>query len=149
MTQDPYEQPAAPGAEGAVPTGPPQPAPMGPRVGAAVIDIVILIVVSGILSGIFGTGGTAPVLLSLIVTFGYFIGLEAANDGKTVGKMALGLRAVTEDGQPLTWGTSAGRNILRIIDGLFIYLVGFIIAMTNDRRQRLGDMVAKTIVIRG
>lgn len=123
----------------------PVPAPMGPRAGAAIIDFIILIVVNGVLLAIFDMG--AAYVLGIIIFLAYFIGLEATQ-GKTLGKMALGLRVVTQDGQPLDWGPSAIRNVLRIIDGILLYLVGFIIAMTNDRRQRLGDMAAKTMVIK-
>lgn len=146
MTQDSY-----------APAAPPTPAPMGRRVGAAIIDIIVLIVISVIFTAIFGDStnddnGTSfqltglPFVVMLLIGIGYYVVPEALQ-GQTLGKMALGLRAVGEDGKPLTWGTSLIRNLLRIVDGLFIYLVGFIIAMTNDRRQRLGDMVAKTIVV--
>jgi uncharacterized RDD family membrane protein YckC len=40
-------------------------------------------------------------------------------------------------------------TVLRIIDGLFAYLVGFIVVLSSDRRRRLGDMAARTLVVRG
>jgi uncharacterized RDD family membrane protein YckC len=40
------------------------------------------------------------------------------------------------------------RNILRIVDGLFVYLVGAILVWKSDKRQRLGDRVAHTVVVR-
>lgn len=130
------------------------PAPMGKRVGAAIIDLILVVIVGGVVGAIFGTDTDAgafevdpiPTAIAGLIGLAYYVVLEA-QQGKTLGKMALGLRTVTEDGQPLTWGTSLGRNLLRIVDGLFLYLVGFIVAMTNPKRQRVGDMVAKTIVI--
>ena len=77
----------------------------------------------------------------------YFIVLEATQ-GATLGKMALGLRVVRTDGSPISWTESIIRNLLRIIDGLFIYLVGAIFIWTSPLKQRLGDRAARTVVIR-
>jgi uncharacterized RDD family membrane protein YckC len=40
------------------------------------------------------------------------------------------------------------RTVLRLIDGILGYLVAFIVVLASDRRRRLGDMVAKTLVVR-
>jgi uncharacterized RDD family membrane protein YckC len=79
--------------------------------------------------------------------FGYFIVLEATQ-GATLGKMALGLRVVKTNGAPITWADSLIRNLLRIIDGLFGYLVGAILIWSSPLKQRLGDRVAHTVVVR-
>jgi len=84
--------------------------------------------------------------LSSLLAFGYFVVLEATT-GATLGKMALGMRVVKEDGSPCDWKASLIRNLLRVIDGLFGYLLGAILIWTSDKTQRLGDRVAKTVVI--
>jgi uncharacterized RDD family membrane protein YckC len=89
----------------------------------------------------------AFVLVSLVVGFGYFILLEGRY-GRTVGKSLLGLRVVNEDGSPMGMRASTVRNVLRVVDGLLFYLVGTIIAAVSDRRQRLGDRLADTVVVR-
>ena len=66
----------------------------------------------------------------------------------SLGKMALGLRVIRTDGAPISWTESIIRNLLRIIDGLFVYLVGAILIWTSPLKQRLGDRVAKTVVVR-
>jgi len=71
-----------------------------------------------------------------------------ATQGATLGKRILGLRVVKIDGSPIGWSESIIRNLLRIIDGLFAYLVGAILIWTSPQRQRLGDRVAKTVVVR-
>ena len=71
-----------------------------------------------------------------------------ATQGATLGKMALGLRVVKTDGSPITWTDSIIRNLLRIIDGLFIYLVGAIFVWTSPLKQRLGDRAAHTVVVK-
>lgn len=68
-------------------------------------------------------------------------------DGQSVGKKAMGLRAVTENGEPLTnrWDVVLLRNVSMVIPVL--PLVELIVLFTNDKRQRLGDQWAKTKVI--
>lgn len=68
-------------------------------------------------------------------------------DGQSVGKKAMGLRAVSEDGQPLTnnWGPSIIRNIVLWIP--FFPLVELIVMLTNEKGLRLGDQWSKTRVV--
>ncbi len=77
----------------------------------------------------------------------YYAVMEATL-GATVGKMALGVRVVMEDGSKCTWQGAIVRNLLRIIDGLFLYLVGAILVWSSKTRQRLGDRAGNTVVIR-
>lgn len=87
-----------------------------------------------------------PGLLYFVIAIGLTIGLEATK-GATLGKMALGLKVVKTDGSPIGWGAAIGRNLMRIIDGFAFYLVGAITVWSTDKNQRLGDMVAKTLVV--
>ena len=77
----------------------------------------------------------------------FFTGfLEALLNGKTVGKIAMGLRVVTVDGGPIDLGQSITRTILRTVDIVFP-LVTLAITASNRRFQRLGDMAAGTMVV--
>jgi len=120
-----------------------------PRAGAIIIDGILLGVVFSILNSlIFRNAPTAGVILEVILNFGYFIVMEAMW-GATLGKMLLRLRVVKTDGTPISWSESVIRNLLRIIDGLpFAYIVGAILIWNSPLRQRLGDRVAKTVVVR-
>jgi uncharacterized RDD family membrane protein YckC len=40
------------------------------------------------------------------------------------------------------------RSLLRVVDGLFGYLVGFVAVLASQKNQRLGDMAAHTLVVR-
>jgi uncharacterized RDD family membrane protein YckC len=63
--------------------------------------------------------------------------------------MLTGIRVVDEaTGYRPSVGSAIIRSLLRIIDGLFAYLVGFVIVVNSQRRRRLGDMAAKTLVVR-
>ena len=119
---------------------------VGPRFLAVLIDSIIIGVVAGILSAIFRNSGLSGAVTGLL-TLAYFIVMEATQ-GATLGKMALGLRVVKTDGSPITWTDSLIRNILRIIDGLFVYLVGAIFIWTSPLKQRLGDRAAHTVVVK-
>jgi len=134
---------------------------VGRRAGAIVLDAIVLliayfviVVVTGDTStasnaggfSIEASGGGLSTILVVLFSFGYFIVLEATI-GATLGKLAVGIRVRMADGAPLTWGASVVRNLLRIIDGLFFYLVGAILVWNSDRRQRLGDRVADSVVV--
>jgi uncharacterized RDD family membrane protein YckC len=63
--------------------------------------------------------------------------------------MLLGTEVVREDnGEVPGLGTAPIRTVLRLIDGLVLYLVGFIAILVSGKNQRLGDMVAHTLVVR-
>jgi len=94
----------------------------------------------------FHLGGGAFLVWALLA-FAYYVGLETLLGG-TFGKMALGLRVVDEDGDPISWGAAVVRNLLRLVDGLFFYLIGAIAVWSSPQRQRLGDRAAHTYVVR-
>ena len=139
-----------------------RPAGLGQRSAAALVDIVILGALFVVLAATMGDtssgDGTVsanlnglPALLFFVAVLAYYAGLEAAF-GRTLGKLALGLRVVQEDGSKLTGGGSIIRNLLRVVDGLpFLYLVGFVCALATgrERRARIGDLAAKTVVTAG
>jgi uncharacterized RDD family membrane protein YckC len=126
-----------------------------PRAAATIIDSFLLVVIIDFLIIILiPTHDNASIPLffiaffgSILVFFGYFIVMEAIW-GATLGKMMLGLRVVKTDGSPLGWSQAVIRNLLRVIDGLFSYLVGAILIWDSPLRQRLGDRAAKTVVVR-
>src|SRR6266508_3783358 len=81
--------------------------------------------------------------------FGYFIAFETLWRGRTPGKAALGLRVVTREGAPVRFRHAAIRTLLGLVDfflGLGFFAVVFIL-FTRDN-QRLGDLVAGTLVLR-
>src|SRR5438034_9231532 len=70
--------------------------------------------------------------------------------GQTLGKQVMKIRVVDETTmQHLDFGMSLVRNILRIIDWLpLFYLIVFLLIATNQKKQRIVDMVARSIVVR-
>jgi uncharacterized RDD family membrane protein YckC len=77
----------------------------------------------------------------------YFVAWEATT-GRSPGKMAAGLRVVTTSGRPIGFGPAALRNVLRAADALPVgYAVGVVAMALSPSFQRLGDLVAGTMVI--
>jgi uncharacterized RDD family membrane protein YckC len=68
--------------------------------------------------------------------------------GRTVGKWITGIRVVTDTGGKAGLDRIIGRTVLRPIDAMGGYLVGWLIAVASVRRQRLGDHAAGTLVVR-
>ena len=89
-----------------------------------------------------------PTLLYGVIVVLYYVLLEGYL-GQTVGKMLLGIKVVREDnGEVPGLGGASIRTLLRLIDGLFSYLVAFISVLISGKNQRLGDMAAHTLVVR-
>jgi hypothetical protein len=86
---------------------------------------------------------------SLFVLCGYYVAFEVLWNGQTPGKRALGLRMVHVSGRPISFGASAVRNLLRLVDFLpAAYGVGFLVMFFDKRARRLGDMAAGAMAVR-
>ncbi|HEY9416208.1 MAG TPA: RDD family protein [Pseudonocardia sp.] len=70
------------------------------------------------------------------------------HNGQTIAMKWFTLRIVDEQGGEPTLGALTLRTVLLIADGFFFGVVGLVVMSTNPRHQRLGDQVAKTLVIR-
>jgi uncharacterized RDD family membrane protein YckC len=130
-----------------------EPIGVGRRAVAVIIDGILLMIVgyalAMILGGATGSGFDlqgGPAFIFFGIALAYFIVMEATT-GQTLGKMAMKLKVVKKDGAKLDWQASIIRNLLRIIDGFFFYLVGAIVIWMSKSKQRLGDMAANTIVV--
>ncbi len=147
-------------ATDSVPPAPPaQEDLLGRRSGAALIDVALLtgvLVIFILTVGEIRTEGEYSATLNeawsgvyLGVVLWYFFVFEVAV-GQTVGKRLLGLRVTRADGSRPSAAAISVRTLLRLVDWLpFLYLVGFLAMLaTGERRQRLGDLAAKTRVAR-
>jgi uncharacterized RDD family membrane protein YckC len=140
-----------------------QHAGLGLRFAAVLLDAIIVFFPLGLVVGLLSGGGYAQsgdgyanagvnvggnafwALVALGI--GYYVACESAS-GATLGKRMVGIRVVAEDGEHITFGAAVVRNLLRIVDCLFFYLVGALFALTSPRGQRLGDRAAHTVVVR-
>lgn len=122
----------------------------------AVLTVLVIAFVALVPRGSLGSassvGWAAAVLIlaQFVVFWGYYVLFEGLMDGQTPGKRLNGLRVVREEGFSVTFGVSAVRNLVRIVDmqPVAFYLVGMGSILLTRRGQRLGDIVAGTIVVR-
>ena len=122
------------------------------RVGAVVVDAVLVGIVAGSVAGLFAASPVRSASVSsglgAVFTFAYFTYMEATY-GQTLGKKLLGIVVVTKGGGPCETGDAVVRNLLRFVDALpFAYLLGGIVLLVSDDDQRLGDLAADTVVAR-
>ena len=96
---------------------------------------------------IFAIGLLLMTLVLLLATHAYYIYFESSVSGQTIGKKAAGIRVVDLDGNPITRSQAVYREVLRwYVDGLFIFPALIAMART-PQRKRIGDIVAKTMVV--
>jgi uncharacterized membrane protein SpoIIM required for sporulation len=101
--------------------------------------------------GASSSWGTALLVLAqFALLWGYYVLFEGLMDGQTPGKRLHRIRVVREGGYSVTFGVSAVRNLLRVIDmqPFVFYLVGMGSVLLTKRGRRLGDIVAGTLVVR-
>lgn len=87
------------------------------------------------------------VFLFFFVEWSYPIFFEVFRDGVTPGKKAFGLRVINENGLPPTFKASFLRTLLLTLDLQGLASVGLLSMFFSKKSQRLGDLVAKTMVV--
>jgi membrane protease YdiL (CAAX protease family)/uncharacterized RDD family membrane protein YckC len=101
-----------------------------------------------IVEGAFAVSDAAGILATLAffsLWFNYFAFCEW-RWGQTIGKNATGIEVRSIDRAPrLTYGQASIRNLLRLID---FFVIGEVMIATDERKQRLGDKAANTVVLR-
>jgi uncharacterized RDD family membrane protein YckC len=136
------------------------------RFAATLIDLVMLLIGTALVAIPFGVlaalafsapgtfawvsawlfGPLTLVLFALWIV--YFTYLEGTT-GQTLGKHLLGIRVIDlRTGRPPEFSKALLRTVLRIIDWLpAFYFLGFVVAAVTARKQRLGDVLADTVVV--
>jgi uncharacterized RDD family membrane protein YckC len=141
---------------------------VGSRIVAIIIDGIILWIITAALAIPFGlqammfsmmdvSSALNPLatigavlsfaVLTAVINLLYFTYLEGTS-GQTLGKKLMSIKVTKEDGKQPTMTDAFVRTILRIIDGIAVYLLGFIVVIASEKKQRIGDMAAHTIVVK-
>jgi len=135
-----------------------------PRVAARVIDFIVHYLVSIVAAFLFAVllviaagghlnpqlserirhTGIAVFSFSLLGSIAYEIVCEGVH-GSTLGKLALGMVVVEQDGTPCRVKSAVIRSFAYLVDALFFGLIGYM-AMESPQMQRHGDQWAKTVV---
>lgn len=103
----------------------------------------------------FSLAGMPGLGLGVFLTFAFLLSwfygglFETFWNGQTPGKRLMQIRVLSVDGQPINGLQAVLRNVLRTVDcqPLFLYQLGLVTAMMNDRFQRLGDLACGTMVV--
>jgi uncharacterized RDD family membrane protein YckC len=124
----------------------------GKRLGAWLIDWVILFVVGIVLDVIFAAAHAryGAYGLQIIVTLGYAGFLIGGQRGATVGMMALNLKCVQADGGEVSFWRAVGRGAFEyLLFVLFIlpWILDMLFPIWDQKNQTLHDKVASTVVI--
>lgn len=122
---------------------------------AYMIDLVIRVVmVFGMMIitpmvGIVLPGTATGIMLVLLFlnTWGYYTICEGFFKGQSIGKHFCGLRVIRDEGYPITFWPALLRNLVRSADAIVFYGIGITSMLLTRRFQRLGDLVAGTVVI--
>jgi uncharacterized RDD family membrane protein YckC len=131
---------------------------LGSRGIAELLDLLIqvtafLAVTAAASAASFGTGATVAVIVGLTAYLAIFVGypvvLETLWSGRTLGKAAMGLRVVTVEGAPIRLRHALIRGTMGIFEIMTpLVLLSMVLIIFSRREQRLGDMLAGTMVIR-
>lgn len=130
------------------------------RAGAALIDLLLLYVVTGIIAAVAtglsrGAGGrearifatSISTIISLVGAWLYFAVLESSSAQATLGKQVLGIKVGNERGERVSFGKATGRYWSKCVSALILG-IGFVIAAFTGKKQALHDLMAGTVVVR-
>lgn len=130
-------------------------ASIGDRILAALLDyllfLVYFIIIGYIISEIGGLeNNTYLSMLLFLPVFFYDLYCELFFNGQSFGKYILKIKVVKIDGSQPNLGSYLLRWIFRLIEGVIFFwgLVGLFTILINGKGQRLGDIAAKTAVIK-
>lgn len=122
-----------------------------PRLLAMIIDnLLAAILAIAFAVNLPGLGDVSRGMILIVVYLLYYLAPEALW-GRTLGKLACGLVVRRSDGLPCGWKGALIRTILRILEVnplLIGALPGGLAVVFSKRNQRLGDMLANTVVVR-
>jgi uncharacterized RDD family membrane protein YckC len=124
---------------------------IGAELVAALLVTLGLALVANALGG--DVGGTVAAVVTLVLVFLFLVGypaiMETFWDGRTLGKAAMGLRVVTREGAPVRFRHAAIRAMIGLVEIWTLLGIPAVVSIITTRRdQRLGDLVAGTLVLR-
>ena len=119
----------------------------------AVVAVALTVVLAGVavLAPVLSDSAVAAVGLSaaVLVGLGYPVAMETLNRGRTLGRLAVGLRVVRDDGGAVTFGQALVRGVAGLVDFVVTTGAGALLsALFSDRDKRIGDRLAGTFVVR-
>ncbi len=130
------------------------------RILSRIIDMAVELLLFFIIAVLVGLGegsgtldsamATALIIAGLVLaTVGYPVAFETLSRGRTLGKLALGLRVVADDGGPERFRHAFVRGLVGFLECWLLFGVpALITSIFSARGKRLGDVFAGTFVLR-
>jgi uncharacterized RDD family membrane protein YckC len=129
------------------------------RAVAEILDLLVMfgaLLVLGLVGGLSGMSdsldGAAAAALLLVLWIAVFVGypvlFETLSRGRSLGKMAMGLRVVREDGGPIQFRHALVRGLLSIFEVYPFGVIAVITSLLSPKGKRVGDYLAGTVVVR-
>lgn len=117
---------------------------LGRRIVAGIIDNILLSILGLLL---FDSWTTTTIIAWVILSMLYF-GIMEVKWRASLGKMAMGIVVISADNRYPNVEQILLRTVFRLVDGLLSYLVAITTIALNEKSQRIGDMVAGTLVVK-
>lgn len=117
-----------------------------------VVGYVLLLVVGATLQNVLDTALLSAVLLVIFLAaiLGYAVAMQVFNGGRTIGKLAIGLRVVRDDGGPVAFRQAFTRELVGLVvekPGPLFFAPAVICSLLREDGKRIGDLAAGTLVI--
>ncbi|MFE2320243.1 RDD family protein [Streptomyces sp. NPDC059441] len=135
-----------------------RPAKLPSRALAVLLDLVVsmtayLVVTIGLLAATAALDDAARIAVSiasfLLLLVGGPIAVETLSHGRSLGKLAFGLRVVRDDGGPIRFRHALVRGAIGVVEILMTFgIIACIASLVSARGRRLGDVFAGTLVVR-
>ncbi|MCT4356614.1 RDD family protein [Streptomyces sp. Je 1-79] len=135
-----------------------RPARLPSRALALLLDLVVvwavfLLVTLGLTMATASLDAAARTAVSiasfLLVLVGAPIAVETLSHGRSLGKLACGLRVVRDDGGPIRFRHALVRGAMGVVEILMTFgVVACIASLVSERGRRIGDVFAGTLVVR-
>jgi uncharacterized RDD family membrane protein YckC len=117
------------------------------RIGAALIDGVILGVAAQILARILLGNVEFEQSISFLGGWIYYAAMESSKYQGTLGKMTLGMIVTNEEGKKINFARASGRYFAKILSALILF-IGFLMILFDKKGQGLHDKIAGCVVVR-
>ena len=113
-----------------------------------IVGVGIALLLAFSLAGVVGEAFLGFFFVALFFLYWcYGAALETCNNGQTLGKLALGLRTVSQTGLSINVSQAILRNLVRAADLAPPFFPGLVAMAASGRLQRLGDLAAGTVVV--
>ncbi len=122
-------------------------ASFGDRFGAALLDLLILIIPNIVLQ-VMAEDHIWGDIVSIVVSWLYASLMESGEGQATIGKKALGIKVVNMEGQRISFGQATGRFFSKYVSAIILF-IGYFMMLWSDKKQTLHDMMAGTLVVKG